>query len=409
VRLMSGTFWNATRDLVFDVPLDYTIVPVSQLDDIVLRGNIDNQGINTAVNANLAFSVENVATTVVGTGNSTPANLNSTFSRLDSATYVPLVTPDTYTMYVEADHDDILLEANTTDNNRTAGRMQVVPNTGSIIQWARDNNTENGGFYDLNADPYIIGNVFLVNNDITVHTIDAAFMGGTGATEVGATFSVVLYEMNPAATQVADVFEIVYSGALSGYDYTVTAPMIGTSTTTVWNKIPLNPLNPEVGITLQAGKQYLAAVESFGGPDYLSMAISGATPDSESSVWLYGNGGTQGTQWYYSTTKMKIRLGIDGTVGIGEEIASNNLTLGQNMPNPAGNTTSIGYTLNESANVSFEIVDLTGKVIYSENMGNKGAGIHNLNINTTDFASGIYFYSMTAGNEKLTNKMLIEK
>ena len=68
------------------------------------------------------------------------------------------------------------------------------------MQWSRDNNTQNGTFIDLDANPYIIGNVFYVYNDITVYSIDAAFMGGSTATDPGVSASVTLFEMDPAAT-----------------------------------------------------------------------------------------------------------------------------------------------------------------------------------------------------------------
>jgi hypothetical protein len=410
VRLNTASYWNETRDIVFGTPLDYPIVPASQIDNIVIKGTLDNQGSATAANANLAFSVENTATTVVGTGNSTLADLASTSTREDSASWVHSATPSTYTIYATADHDNIGLESVITDNDRTAGTIQVVANSGAGVQWSRDNNTQNGTFIDLDANPYIIGNVFYVYNDITVYSIDAAFMGGSTATDPGVSASVTLFEMDPAATATADVFIPIFSGSTNGIDYTITAPMIGNTTTTVWNKFPLNPANPTAGVLLEGGKQYMAAVEHYGGADYLSLAVSGTTPNSDASAWLYGDGGS-GVDWYYLTNKLKIRFGLDNTaafMGV-EDLVSSNLTLGQNVPNPTSNSTSINYSLNESANVNFEIVDITGKVIYSENMGNKGAGLYSMNLNTADYAAGVYYYTMTAGADKLTCKMMVTK
>jgi hypothetical protein len=224
------------------------------------------------------------------------------------------------------------------------------------------------------------------------------------------TAAVTLYEMDPTGTAIADVFIPIFSGSANGIDYTVTAAMIGNSTTTVWNRFPVNPAAPETGILLEAGKQYLAAVEHYGGPDYLSIAVSGTTPNSDASAWLYGDGGS-GVDWYYLTNKLKIRLGLDQNasfLGV-EDLISNNLTLGQNVPNPSNNSTKINYSLVEGANVNFEIVDITGKVVYNENMGNKGAGLYSMEINTVDFAAGVYYYTMTAGSDKLTCKMMVTK
>lgn len=408
VRLNSATYWNETRDIVFGTPLDYPIVPSNQIDNLVLKGILDNQGSATATNATLDFSIVNSATTVVGTGGSTPADLPSASTRTDSAIWAHSSTPETYTLNLTADHDNIGSEAVTSDNDRSAGSVQVVATSGT--QWSRDNNTQNGTFIDLDAEPYIIGNVFYVYNDITVYSIDAAFMGGATATDPGVSAAVTLFEMDPAATAIADAFVPVYSGSANGIDYTINASQIGNSTTTVWNRFPINPAAPETGILLQAGKQYLAAVEHYGGADYLSIAVSGTTPNSDASAWLYGDGGS-GVDWYYLTNKLKIRLGLDQAASFlsVDDLISNNLTLGQNVPNPADNSTKINYSLVEAADVNFEIVDITGKVVYSENMGNKGAGLYSMNINTADFAAGVYYYTMTAGLDKLTCKMMVTK
>jgi hypothetical protein len=235
-------------------------------------------------------------------------------------------------------------------------------------------------------------------------------MGGSTATDPGVSAAITLYEMDPAATTIADVFVPIFSGSANGIDYTITAPMIGNGTTTVWNKFPVNPAAPTTGILLEGGKQYMAAIEHYGGADYLSLALSGSTPNADASAWLYGDGGN-GIDWYYLTSKLKIRLGLDQNasfLGV-DEVEMSNLSLNQNVPNPANNSSLINYSLKESADVNFEIVDITGKVIYSENMGNKGAGSYSVNVNTADYAAGIYYYTMTAGADKITKKMMVTK
>jgi hypothetical protein len=109
---------------------------------------------------------------------------------------------------------------------------------------------------------------------------------------------------------------------------------------------------------------------------------------------------------------LKIRLGLDqqaAFLGVDDELEMSNLNLGQNIPNPTNNNATINYSLTESANVTFEVVDITGKVIYTEVMGNKGAGAYSINVNTADFAAGIYYYTMTAGADKITKKMMVTK
>jgi hypothetical protein len=409
LKLTGTYYYNETLDLAFGTPLDYPIVPSNQIDNIMVKGTIENLGANTTTNAQLDLAVVNSASATIFNGSSPAADLAScTVPRLDSLVWSHSASLDTYTLNYSADFDNVGNDQ--TANNTASGTITVVGTSGSGVQWSRDNNTQNGSFIDLDAEPYIIGNVFYVYNDITVYSIDAAFMGGSTATDPGVSAAITLYEMDPAATTIADVFVPIFSGSANGIDYTITAPMIGNGTTTVWNKFPVNPAAPTTGILLEGGKQYMAAIEHYGGADYLSLALSGSTPNADASAWLYGDGGN-GIDWYYLTSKLKIRLGLDQNasfLGV-DEVEMSNLSLNQNVPNPANNSSLINYSLKESADVNFEIVDITGKVIYSENMGNKGAGSYSVNVNTADYAAGIYYYTMTAGADKITKKMMVTK
>jgi hypothetical protein len=410
LKLSNTYYFNETLDIIFGTPLDYPIVPANQIDNLVIRSTLDNLGANAAANAQFDVAITNSASTNVFTGSSTAATINACDSaRVDSVIWSHTAVNETYTIATTADFTNVANDPTT--NNTGSATVRVVANSGPGVQWARDNGTENGSFYDLDANPYIMGNVFYVYNDVTVYSIDAAFMGGTNATDPGVAASVTLFEMDPAATATADVFIPIFSGSTNGIDYAITAPMIGNATTTVWNKFPVNPSAPETGILLEGGKQYMAAVEHYGGTDYLSLALSGGTPAGDASVWLYGDGGS-GVDWYYATSKLKIRLGLDqqaSFLGVDDELEITNLNLGQNVPNPTNDNTKINYSLTESANVTFEVIDITGKVIYTEVMGNKGAGAYSINVNTADFAAGIYYYTMTAGADKITKKMMVTK
>ncbi|CAN5755573.1 hypothetical protein BH11BAC7_BH11BAC7_22140 [soil metagenome] len=86
---------------------------------------------------------------------------------------------------------------------------------------------------------------------------------------------------------------------------------------------------------------------------------------------------------------------------------ANGLTLNQNMPNPANGNTVINYTLANNSDVLFNITDVTGKVVYTENINNQSAGSHRVDINTNVLANGIYFYSMTIGGQQVTRKMTV--
>jgi len=102
---------------------------------------------------------------------------------------------------------------------------------------------------------------------------------------------------------------------------------------------------------------------------------------------------------------------ISGNFNVGtDEVRSlEGLTLGQNVPNPARDNTKIEYTLKNSANVTIDVYDITGKKVMSMVEGKKSAGTHNAVINTSKIDNGVYYYTLTADNVKLSKKMTVIK
>ncbi len=79
-----------------------------------------------------------------------------------------------------------------------------------------------------------------------------------------------------------------------------------------------------------------------------------------------------------------------------------------NYPNPFSGKTSIDINLDKSAPVSIVVSSLTGQQVSNVNYGTMGAGSHTLTFNAGSLTSGIYFYTLTIGDQKATNKMVIK-
>lgn len=71
------------------------------------------------------------------------------------------------------------------------------------------------------------------------------------------------------------------------------------------------------------------------------------------------------------------------------------------FPNPANNQLNVKYTTREAGNVELQIVNLVGRIVYTENM-NAGAGVSINTIDVSQIASGSYLI-------QLTNKVTDEK
>ena len=90
-----------------------------------------------------------------------------------------------------------------------------------------------------------------------------------------------------------------------------------------------------------------------------------------------------------------------------------------NYPNPFNPETWIPYQLSKPADVSLTIYDIQGRVVRALDLGHQRAGIyHNRsraaywdgrNAVGEPVASGVYFYTLTAGDFSATRKMLIRK
>jgi hypothetical protein len=80
----------------------------------------------------------------------------------------------------------------------------------------------------------------------------------------------------------------------------------------------------------------------------------------------------------------------------------------QNYPNPFNQSSEVKVILKESASLSLEVVTLTGQKVYETALINAKPGVNILTIQADNFAPGIYFYKVKAGESTVTKKMIVE-
>jgi len=88
--------------------------------------------------------------------------------------------------------------------------------------------------------------------------------------------------------------------------------------------------------------------------------------------------------------------------------AFNGYDLGQNIPNPVNNHTTIGFEVPIETYVSLEISDLSGAKIKELAGKNYKAGKHSVIFDASNLPAGFYIYTMTTGNQTISKKMLLE-
>ena len=81
----------------------------------------------------------------------------------------------------------------------------------------------------------------------------------------------------------------------------------------------------------------------------------------------------------------------------------------QNYPNPFNPKTTIKFELPEESYVTLDIFDITGKRVHTLIKSDLGAGVHSLQWDGSDQASGVYFLIITAKNFNQAMKMSLIK
>jgi hypothetical protein len=78
-------------------------------------------------------------------------------------------------------------------------------------------------------------------------------------------------------------------------------------------------------------------------------------------------------------------------------------------PNPAQNEATFSYTLSESNLVEFTICDLAGRPVLYQIAGKQVAGQHSFTLNTQSLPAGVYSYTIRAGKQAYSHKLMIAR
>ena len=92
---------------------------------------------------------------------------------------------------------------------------------------------------------------------------------------------------------------------------------------------------------------------------------------------------------------------------IGDPAASNSFSVSESFPNPVNGIAAIDVTLSRSAPLSIMISNINGQQICNTSQGVQSAGIHKLKIDASKLLSGVYFYTVTDGQQKFTRKLIV--
>jgi len=106
-----------------------------------------------------------------------------------------------------------------------------------------------------------------------------------------------------------------------------------------------------------------------------------------------------------------LKLKYDATVNVSEteDEIPNNFVLYSNYPNPYNNSTKISYEIPVQSNVSIILYDALGREVATLVNEVKPSGKHQFSFVENNLVSGVYFYTLRAGNYSQTKKMILLK
>jgi hypothetical protein len=167
----------------------------------------------------------------------------------------------------------------------------------------------------------------------------------------------------------------------------------------------------ELGIDLPEGwVQYYNITDKS-----LKLVLAGATPLTTTDLGILklntdGSGASSTLSGEFRINENQTQEMETKTV----EALPRDYKLSQNYPNPFNPVTNINFQIPEKLKVTIEVFDIQGNKVKTLMNGELNAGYHKVSWNASnDFGdrqpSGLYFYSLQAGDFFQTRKMLLLK
>ena len=76
-------------------------------------------------------------------------------------------------------------------------------------------------------------------------------------------------------------------------------------------------------------------------------------------------------------------------------------------PNPVSSQATLSFDLKESCNVSYQVFDMTGRMVMNQNMGRMSEGEQQISINAENLSSGSYILRLNQGAKNNSVKFMV--
>lgn len=375
----SYSTWDSETAVDY-IDLEYSILPEQQQRPIDFKVTVENRGSTQQTGVQLNVAITNS----VGT-----EELSSAPMTLDPCTTMDIVIEDFSPDWVLGEHivsmEVVQDQTDVDPSDQLAEEVFWFEN--DIM--ARDGRNAGASYTNTGTLGHTLGAAYGMNNDATIYAIGVAM---SSESDDDSEWTVELWGDG------ASDFEFLVGG---DDDLTFTGAMgNGGNGGEFMTYIML-----EEPYDVEAGLDYYAHFKAYGGDDNEAFVrTSGTAPDQTCFVYI-----EEDLTWYFTNAIPMVRPAFAEEVSIAEATISDRVKLGQNVPNPVHDITTIAYELISPEYVKFEILDLTGKVVMEMDEGLRTAGLHRIELNNDNLNAGIYYYSIIIDNDRLTKKMVITK
>jgi hypothetical protein len=345
-------------------------------------------------------------------------NGTSVFHKTSTAADVPVLVVDTADIadtYSPADfgHYKINWEfmAKNVDDNPVDNKRETFFNVTDSVYSRSDNTNELSWSYSKERydqaavanNGHFVGSIFPIFNDCEVSSISTFITGGKADEFINYRFTLFFV---PLTETDQTPFELLTTEMIQ----------LDSADFNSWVTMPLDKDGEseflKKGDLVYAGIQY----DNLNA-DYLVRRNKGLEIGTDNSVKLteataigiYDGNIDAGLESFAGRMNLMCRLNLNdhGNINDGVELNPALASLGQNFPNPFSRSTEIAYELTSGSEVSFEVMDLTGRKVMEVNKGMMPAGKHTYTLETNNLDPGVYFYTLKAGSFVQTKQMVI--
>jgi len=173
------------------------------------------------------------------------------------------------------------------------------------------------------------------------------------------------------------------------------------------------------------GRIYASISDAGSDDNHVFLAFADATV-SDSPSFMYFDFSNSGLGWasfdgirdgdnnpVFDGLVVPIRAKVNLVAGATDTEADaslpRTLTLQQNYPNPFNPSTQIRFSLPASKTVQLQVFDLLGRNVATLVDGPMTAGQHEVSFDASDLTSGLYLYTITAGQQRVSRTMTLIK